>query len=83
MRKHALLWIMLIAFCFIGLPIVNGRDEIVFVTAGVILLSLLVQGPLLPAIVRWARMPDDGTAEDEYELAQRGPVKVIHKGVKP
>ena len=28
MRKHALLWIMLIAFCFIGLPIVNGRDEI-------------------------------------------------------
>ncbi len=49
----------------------SGRDAVVFVTAGVILLSLLVQGPLLPAIVRWARLPDDGTAEDEYELAQR------------
>jgi len=49
----------------------SGRDAVVFVTAGVILLSLLVQGPLLPAIVRWARLPDDGAAEDEYELAQR------------
>lgn len=49
----------------------SGRDAVVFVTAGVILLSLLVQGPLLPAIVRWARIPDDGAAADEYELAQR------------
>lgn len=49
----------------------SGRDAVVFVTAGVILLSLLVQGPLLPAIVRWARLADDGVAEDEYELAQR------------
>lgn len=49
----------------------SGRDAVVFVTAGVILLSLLVQGPLLPAVVRWARIPDDGAAEDEYELAQR------------
>ncbi|MCT9002727.1 Na+/H+ antiporter [Microbacterium memoriense] len=48
-----------------------GRDAVVFVTAGVILLSLLVQGPLLPAVVRWARLRDDGVAEDEYELAQR------------
>lgn len=49
----------------------SGRDAVVFVTAGVILLSLLVQGPLLPAVVRWARLRDDGVAEDEYELAQR------------
>lgn len=49
----------------------SGRDAVVFVTAGVILLSLLVQGPLLPAILRWARLPEDGMAEDEYELAQR------------
>lgn len=49
----------------------SGRDAIVFVTAGVILLSLLVQGPLLPAILRWARLPQDAVAEDEYELAQR------------
>lgn len=36
-----------------------------------ILLSLLVQGPLLPAITRWARLPADETAADEYELAER------------
>lgn len=50
---------------------IEGRDEIVFVTAGVILLSLLVQGPLLPAVVRWARMPVDHGADEEYELAER------------
>ncbi|MCE0510472.1 Na+/H+ antiporter [Microbacterium aurugineum] len=49
----------------------NGRDEIVFVTAGVILLSLLVQGPFLPAIVRWARFPVDHVEDEEYELAER------------
>ncbi len=48
-----------------------GRDAIVFVTAGVIVLSLLVQGPLLPAVVRWAKLPPDDGALDEYELAQR------------
>lgn len=50
---------------------INGRDEIVFVTAGVIMLSLLVQGPLLPAIVRWARFPVDHVEDEEYELAER------------
>lgn len=50
---------------------VSGRDEIVFVTAGVIMLSLLVQAPLLPAIVRWARFPDDHAEDEEYELAER------------
>ncbi|OZB83932.1 Na+/H+ antiporter [Microbacterium sp. 13-71-7] len=50
---------------------VDGRDEIVFVTAGVILLSLLVQGTLLPAIVRWARIPADQGEVEEYELAER------------
>ncbi|WEK60359.1 MAG: Na+/H+ antiporter [Candidatus Microbacterium colombiense] len=49
----------------------SGRDEIVFVTAGVILLSLLVQGPLLPAVLRWARMPVDHAEQEEYELAER------------
>ncbi|WP_341933894.1 Na+/H+ antiporter [Microbacterium sp. LWO14-1.2] len=48
-----------------------GRDQIVFVTAGVILLSLLVQAPLLPAIVRWARFPVDHAEDEEYELAER------------
>lgn len=50
---------------------VGGRDEIVFVTAGVILLSLLVQAPLLPALVRWARFPVDHAEDEEYELAER------------
>ncbi|MGM7670923.1 Na+/H+ antiporter [Microbacterium sp. A93] len=48
-----------------------GRDEILFVTAGVILLSLLVQGPLLPAVVRWAGYPVDHAQDEEFELAER------------
>jgi CPA1 family monovalent cation:H+ antiporter len=51
--------------------LVSGRDEVVFVTAGVIMLSLLVQAPLLPAIVRWARFPVDHAEDEEYELAER------------
>lgn len=50
---------------------VPGRDAVVFVTAGVIVLTLLVQGPLLPAVIRWARLPSDDAAIEEYELAQR------------
>ncbi|MBO0981026.1 Na+/H+ antiporter [Microbacterium sp. SD291] len=49
----------------------EGREEIVFVTAGVILLSLLVQGPALPAVARWARLPIDSAEVEEYELAER------------
>ncbi|MFF5627221.1 Na+/H+ antiporter [Microbacterium sp. NPDC012755] len=49
----------------------EGRDEVVVVTAGVILLSLLVQGPLLPAVVRWAKLPVDTAEVEEYELAER------------
>ncbi|HYP73950.1 MAG TPA: Na+/H+ antiporter [Microbacterium sp.] len=48
-----------------------GRDEIVFVTAGVIVLTLLVQGPLLPSVVRWARFPEDLAMQQELELAER------------
>jgi monovalent cation/hydrogen antiporter len=41
------------------------RDLIVFVTAVVILLTMLVQGITLPAVVRWARLPEDtGRAEE-------------------
>lgn len=49
----------------------QGRDEIIFVTAGVIVLTLLVQGPLLPAIVRWAQLPGDAAEEEETQLAER------------
>lgn len=53
-----------------GAP-VPGREAIVFVTAGVIVLTLLVQGPLLPAAIRWAKLPTDDAAVEEFELAQR------------
>jgi Na+/H+ antiporter len=46
-----------------------GRDLIVFVTAGVIALTLL-QGLLLPSVVRWARLPRDGSVEEERRLAE-------------
>lgn len=48
-----------------------ARDDIVVVTAGVILLTLLVQGPVLPVIVRWARLDEDDTAEEELRLAEQ------------
>lgn len=50
---------------------VAGRDAVVFVTAGVIVLTLLVQGPLLPVVIRWAKLPNDDAAIEEYELAER------------
>jgi len=50
---------------------VGGRDAVVFVTAGVIVLTLLVQGPLLPVVIRWAKLPSDDAAIEEYELAER------------
>ena len=50
---------------------VPGRDAIVFITAGVIVLTLLVQGPLLPVVIRWANLPRDDASVEEYELAER------------
>jgi CPA1 family monovalent cation:H+ antiporter len=47
-----------------------GRDTIVFVTAGVITVTIVVQGLLLPTVVRWARLPDDDRVERERHLAQ-------------
>lgn len=41
------------------------RDLVVFVTTIVIVLTLGVQGPLLPLVIKWARLPaDDGIAEE-------------------
>jgi CPA1 family monovalent cation:H+ antiporter len=45
-----------------------GRDLIVFVTAGVIVVTL-AQALLLPRIVRWARLPQDTSVEEERLLA--------------
>jgi CPA1 family monovalent cation:H+ antiporter len=48
-----------------------ARDLIVFATAGVIAVTLLVQAPLLPRVVRWARLPADNGAEAEWRRAYR------------
>ncbi|MFF7337311.1 Na+/H+ antiporter [Streptomyces sp. NPDC008163] len=46
------------------------RSVIVFVTAGVIVLTLVVQGLLLPVVVRWARLPRDTEMGEERLLAE-------------
>ncbi|WP_338693533.1 Na+/H+ antiporter [Streptomyces sp. Q6] len=46
------------------------RDVIIFVTAGVILVTLVVQGLLLPVAVRWAGFPPDNTVDEEVNLAE-------------
>ncbi len=48
-----------------------GRDLIVVVTFGVILVTLLVQAPTLPAVLRFARLPEDGAEVAEEQLAHR------------
>jgi monovalent cation/hydrogen antiporter len=47
-----------------------GRDLIIFVTAGVIVVTLVLQGLLLPSVVRWARLPRDTSVEGERHLAE-------------
>ena len=47
-----------------------GRDLIIFVTAGVIVVTLVLQGLLLPGVVRWARLPRDTSADAERHLAE-------------
>ena len=53
-----------------GTPL-PGRDDVIFISAGVIVLSMLVQGPLLPIVVRWAKLPEEPEEEELYmaELA--------------
>ncbi|MFL5993030.1 MAG: Na+/H+ antiporter [Streptomyces sp.] len=46
------------------------RAFIVFVTSGVIVVTLVVQGLLLPRVVRWARLPRDTSVDDEQILAE-------------
>ncbi|GIG68377.1 Na+/H+ antiporter [Phytomonospora endophytica] len=46
------------------------RDFIIFVTAGVIALTLVVNGLALPRLLRWARLPDDTDIDEEEELAE-------------
>jgi CPA1 family monovalent cation:H+ antiporter len=46
------------------------RDLIVFTTSVVILLTIVVQGTTLPAVVRWARLPEDTARAEEMHLAR-------------
>ncbi|GAA2490373.1 Na+/H+ antiporter [Streptomyces longisporus] len=46
------------------------RAFIVFVTSGVIVVTLVVQGLLLPGVVRWARLPRDTSVDEEHLLAE-------------
>ena len=50
---------------------VPGRDFIIFIVAGVVLLSMVVQGMLLPLVIRWAKILVDTTEEDEINEAVR------------
>jgi monovalent cation/hydrogen antiporter len=46
------------------------RNLIIFVVCIVILVTVLVQGTTLPAVVRWARVPEDTSRADELQLAR-------------
>ncbi|MER7930635.1 Na+/H+ antiporter [Streptomyces sp. NPDC096057] len=52
-----------------GAPFPN-RAFIVFVTSGVIVVTLVVQGLLLPGVVRWAQLPHDTSVDEEQALAE-------------
>jgi CPA1 family monovalent cation:H+ antiporter len=46
------------------------RDLIIFVTTGVIVTTLVVPALLLPAVVRWARLPSDTAVGEERHFAE-------------
>jgi CPA1 family monovalent cation:H+ antiporter len=46
------------------------RNLIIFVVSFVILTTVIVQGSTLPAIVRWAKIPEDVAHADELRLAR-------------
>jgi monovalent cation/hydrogen antiporter len=54
-----------------GVGAFPGRDMIVFVTAGVVIVTLVAQGLVLPSVVRWAHLPEDTGVLEERQLAQR------------
>lgn len=46
------------------------RDEIVLITSGVVVLTLIVQSVMLPSIIRFSRLPEDTALDEELRLAQ-------------
>jgi CPA1 family monovalent cation:H+ antiporter len=56
----------------LALPIdFPARDQLLFITFGVILATLVLQGLTLPAVIRWAGVHDDGSEAAEELLARR------------
>jgi CPA1 family monovalent cation:H+ antiporter len=47
------------------------RDLIIFITFGVILVTLVLQGLPLPAIIRWLRLGEMADARDDEEITAR------------
>ena len=50
---------------------VGGRNEIIFVATGVVILTLVVQGMLLPVAIGWARFEPDTHMDGELAEAHR------------
>lgn len=50
---------------------VEYRDFVIFVVSGVVLCSMVVQGMLLPAVIRWANLPVNSSEEEEMNEAIR------------
>ncbi len=48
-----------------------ARNELLFITFGVIFVTLVVQGLTLPAVIRWSGLHDDGADAREELLARR------------
>lgn len=46
-----------------------NRETIIFVTSGVVVVTLVVQGLALPAVIRWARMAPDTEVDEERRFA--------------
>ncbi|MFD9699864.1 Na+/H+ antiporter [Lentzea sp. NPDC059081] len=46
------------------------REEIVLITSGVVLVTLVVQSIMLPSIIRLSRLPEDTALDEELHLAQ-------------
>jgi monovalent cation/hydrogen antiporter len=47
-----------------------GRDQIVLVTSGVVVVTLVLQALALPAVVRWAHLPADTALDEERRMAE-------------
>ncbi|MHB9857551.1 Na+/H+ antiporter [Streptomyces sp. YIM S03343] len=57
------------------------RSFIIFVTSGVILVTLVTQGLLLPVAVRWAKLPPDTSVDEERHLAETTAIEAALKAM--